>query len=93
MKRYTAEDIRFTTKGDILYAFAMAWPENGKTVIKSLAKGSENMPGEIGKIEMLGADGPLTFDRDDQGLTVNLPQTKPNEFAYTLKISPKQEKA
>ena len=93
VKRYTAEDIRFTTKGDILYAFAMAWPENGKTVIKSLAKGSENMPGEIGKIEMLGADGPLTFDRDDQGLTVNLPQTKPNEFAYTLKISPKQEKA
>jgi hypothetical protein len=42
---------------------------------------------------MLGVDGRLTFDRDDQGLTVNLPQTKPNEFAYTLKISPKQEKA
>jgi alpha-L-fucosidase len=35
---YTAEDIRFTTKGDTLYAFALAWPENGnKLSIKTLA--------------------------------------------------------
>ena len=51
------------------------------------------MPGEIAKIELLGSDAPLTFARDELGLTVNLPETKPNEFAYTLKISPKQEKA
>jgi alpha-L-fucosidase len=34
---YVSGDIRFTTKGDALYAIALAWPEDGKLVIKSLA--------------------------------------------------------
>ena len=34
---YTGEDFRFTTKGDALYAIALAWPTNGKLVVKSLA--------------------------------------------------------
>src|SRR5476649_1115108 len=33
---YTAEDIRFTTKGGMLYAFVGAWPESRSAVIKSL---------------------------------------------------------
>jgi hypothetical protein len=40
---YTAEDFRFTTKGDVLYAIGLAWPANGKAVISSPAQtaGSE----------------------------------------------------
>ncbi len=34
---WTAQDIRFTTKGDTIYAIVLAWPENGKLTIKSLA--------------------------------------------------------
>jgi alpha-L-fucosidase len=34
---YTTEDIRFVTKGDILYAFAFVWPNDGKLLIKTLA--------------------------------------------------------
>ncbi|HEY4677749.1 MAG TPA: alpha-L-fucosidase, partial [Candidatus Angelobacter sp.] len=33
---YTAEDFRFTTKVDVLYAIGLAWPENGEAVIRSL---------------------------------------------------------
>jgi alpha-L-fucosidase len=33
---FTAEDIRFTQKGDVLYAIALQWPDNGKLVVKSL---------------------------------------------------------
>ena len=29
-RAYTAEDIRFTRKGDTVYAFAFVWPDNGK---------------------------------------------------------------
>ena len=50
-KAFTHEDIRFATKGDHLYATAMGWPENGKLIIKSLAKNSEHFPKEIQKIE------------------------------------------
>ena len=38
VRAYTAEDIRFTAKGDTLYAFVMAWPESGRVTLKSLAR-------------------------------------------------------
>src|SRR5207248_681707 len=37
---YTAQDIRFTTKGPVLYAIALAWPVDGKLRIRTLATGS-----------------------------------------------------
>ncbi|MBT5816238.1 MAG: hypothetical protein HOI15_18085, partial [Opitutales bacterium] len=40
-QEFSPKDIRFTTKGDTLYATALAWPENGRIVIKSLKKDSE----------------------------------------------------
>jgi alpha-L-fucosidase len=86
---YTPEDVRFTAKGDILYAFMMGWPADGKATIKSLAQGSENFPREVAKVELLGAGGPLTFTRNASGLVVNLPETKPNDYAYALKVTPK----
>ena len=33
---YAANDFRFTTKGDTLYAIEMDWPSNGEAVIKTL---------------------------------------------------------
>jgi alpha-L-fucosidase len=89
VRPYTAEDFRFTAKGDTVYAFMMGWPADGKATIKSLAQGSENFPKEVAKVELLGAGGPLTFTRDASGLVVNLPEKKPNEYAYALKIMPK----
>jgi alpha-L-fucosidase len=88
VRPYTSEDMRFTAKGDVLYAFAMAWPENGTLTIKSLAQGSADFPREIARVELLGARGPLVFARDASGLVVNLPAAKPDDYAHTLKITP-----
>jgi alpha-L-fucosidase len=88
VRSYTADDYRFTKKGDIMYAFLMNWPQGGKATVKSLAQGNENFPKDIAKVELLGA-GPLTFTRDTSGLVVNLPETKPNDYAYALKVTPK----
>ena len=55
VRAYTSEDIRFTAKEDLLFAFMMAWPEGGKVTIKTLAQGSEQYPGNIAKVELLGA--------------------------------------
>jgi alpha-L-fucosidase len=85
--QYTVGDYRFTAKGETVYAFMMSWPENGKATIKSLAEGSEHFPKKIGRIDLLGA-GQVTFTRDASGLVVSLPEKKPNDFAYTLKITP-----
>jgi alpha-L-fucosidase len=86
---YTSEDIRFTAKGDKVYAIALGWPDNGKLTIKTLAQGSQVYPGKIGKVELLGQYGKLHFTRDQAGLTVTLPALKPNDYAYTLKITPR----
>jgi alpha-L-fucosidase len=89
VRPYTAEDIRFTSKGDSLYAFVMAWPADGKVTIKTLAQGSEHYPKDVARVELPGSSAPLAFSRDTAGLVVTLPATKPNDYAYALKITPK----
>lgn len=83
--KYSAGDIRFTTKGDVLYAFAMGWPTDGKVVIRSLAK-FPGVTGKIEKIALLGG-GDVKFTHDDQALTVQLPEQKPCDYAICLKIT------
>ncbi|MDR3693205.1 alpha-L-fucosidase [Mucilaginibacter sp.] len=80
-KPFTHEDIRFAIKGDALYATAMGWPENGKLVIKSLAKNNEYFPKEIQKIEWLPTKQSLTFERNENGLTISLPEKTSDELA------------
>ena len=81
---YDARDIRFVIKGDVLYATALGWPDNGKLMIRTLAKGSYAKL--IRRIELLGASAPLQFSQDDAGLTISLPFEKPNDYAYSFRI-------
>jgi alpha-L-fucosidase len=84
---YTAEDIRFTTKGDALYAFVGAWPESRVAKIKSLGSSSPQSAGaKVSNISLLGYDGKLTWTQDEQALSVNLPANPPSQHAVTLKI-------
>jgi alpha-L-fucosidase len=89
VRRYATEDLRFTTKGNVLYVFAMGWPEARKLAIKSLAAKSENYPGDIGRIELLGSNDPLPFTRDGNATLVSLPEKAPNEYATVFKVLPK----
>ena len=85
---YTAEDIRFTTKGDTLYAIALGWPSGGQLTIRTLARGNPAYPGEVGRVELLGNKGPLPVTRDASGLVITMPERKPNEYAFAFKITP-----
>jgi alpha-L-fucosidase len=87
VRPYTAEDVRFTMKGDTLYAFIMVWPETHGTVIKSLAASSPQIAGrKVTHVSLLGHWGRLKWTQDDQGLNVELPATPPCSSAVTLKI-------
>jgi alpha-L-fucosidase len=83
---YTSQDIRFTTRGQTLYAIALAWPADGKLVIKSLASGSGLSPGKTSKIELLGSESSVKWLRTPQGLTVTLPSQRPSDYALALRI-------
>ena len=88
VRPYSARDIRYTSRADAVYAFVMDWPEDRQVVLTSLATGSSAFPKRIGKIELLGSGGPVTFTRAAGGLTVKLPAEQPNDMAYALKIVP-----
>ena len=84
---YTAQDIRFVTKGETLFAHVMAWPEDGKILIKSLSEGNGLYPTPISKVEMIGTDEPVTFERTKEGLIARLPENiRPNDISLVLKI-------
>jgi alpha-L-fucosidase len=83
-KPFTAEDIRFTTRGDTLYAIALARPETATLTIKSLA-GVET--GQVQQVQLLGMDGALPHRQDARGLTIFLPQLRTSHLAQAFKIS------
>ena len=91
-QQYTGEDIRFTTKGNVLYATALAWPGE-KILIKSLAH-QFNWPGlypsEIASITMLGDGHELKWEMTKTGLSIETPKTKPGDYAYVFKIERKR---
>jgi alpha-L-fucosidase len=85
-KAFTAEDMRFTTKGDTLYAIVFGWPDNGKVKIKSLSDGNVLRPGAVNKVELVGG-GELRFQRNGEALEVTLPENRPVlNYANVLKI-------
>ena len=78
--------IRFTVKGDALYAIIVGkWP-SASVLITSLAVGQANVR-KIASVTMLGSKGSLSFSQDQSGLKVNLPNGPPCDAAYTLKIT------
>ena len=80
--KYTPQDIRFTAKGETLYAICMGWPE-GQVTIESLKLLYAD---EIKSVRMLGIDQDLEWSLALAGLTVKTPARKPCEHAYVLRI-------
>lgn len=86
IKDFTAEDIRFTTKGKTLYAILMDWPEGG-VVIRSLAAGRSLPCGKVAQVRLLGDSRPLKWSHNERGLSVRMPAAKPCDHAFVLKIT------
>jgi alpha-L-fucosidase len=84
MATLTAQDFRFTTRGDTVYAFICGTPAE-KVSVKAF---SANKYHRIKSIGMLGVEGELKFEQKDDALHVILPETKPCEHAVCLKIIP-----
>jgi alpha-L-fucosidase len=82
----TADEVRFTSKGNTLYAFVMGWPEK-QAVIKALATTGKVEAPKIGNVELLGFKGKVKWTQDENGLTVQLPEQKPCDYAIAFKIA------
>jgi alpha-L-fucosidase len=89
---YSAKDIRFTTKGPVLYAIALGWPDGGQLQIRTLARTSD-CRNAIQRIQLLGSPGDLQFTQNADALIVTLPKQKISDHTCTLKITGSDLKA
>lgn len=78
---WTGQDIRFTTKGDVLYAFALDWPQDRKMVVRALTQ----QVGRVEAVELLGG-GALPFRQAAEGLTIDLPAQRPVATAPAMRL-------
>jgi alpha-L-fucosidase len=83
---YTAEDFRFTTKGDNLYAIELAWPSGQEAVIHSLT-GDALKGKQIQAITLLGSAAALTYKQQPDGLHIELPAKPAEGYAYAFRIA------
>jgi alpha-L-fucosidase len=81
---FTVQDIRFTTKGDTLYAIALGIPAQ-VTTIKSLSSKSNN--GTIVNIEVVGSNDKLQWSQKENGLIIQALKNYPSENAVAYCIT------
>jgi alpha-L-fucosidase len=86
-KDFSQEDIRFTTKGGVLYAFVLA-PPTRDIVIGTLATGGP-LHREIAGIALMGSDETIQWNRSASGLTIRLPKTLPGQIVNGFRIRSK----
>jgi alpha-L-fucosidase len=82
---FTAEDVRFTTKGTTLYAFVQGRPEK-EAAVQALGLKSTQEPGKIRKVQILGHKGDVKWTQEDGCLKVAMPQEKISDIGITLKV-------
>jgi alpha-L-fucosidase len=79
---YTAEDFRFTSKENTLYAIELAWSTGTETVIRSLKLD----PTKVASVSLLGSPAKLHFTQRPDGLHIDLPPQPAEKYAYAFRI-------
>ena len=84
-KPFTAQDVRFTSKGNTLYAIVLGVP-NKPLSIKSLGS-DKNLVSRINSISLLGDSGEVHWTQNDSDLQIEPPTSKPaTDYAVVYKI-------
>ena len=84
LNSFTSKDFRFTSRGNVTYAIALGWPQDGTLNIRTLGKNGPLK--DIRKVSLLGCDKPISFIQKEDGLHLELPNQKPCDHAYSFCI-------
>jgi alpha-L-fucosidase len=69
--QWSAQDIRFTQRGDVVYAFLMRWPIDGSALIRTFTTFDK-----VRSVRVLG-HGDVRWEQTADGLRVTLPEVGP----------------
>ncbi|MHC4213631.1 MAG: alpha-L-fucosidase [Planctomycetota bacterium] len=85
--QYKSDDIRFTTKGDTVYAIGLGWPgANHETLLEAFSTKRRKASLKIKSVTMLGTDEKIEWSLRDDGLAVTTPSLPPDKTAIVYKI-------
>ncbi len=85
---YGPNDIRYTRKGDTVYALILGWPgENKSVTMKMFGRDGKAKDIKVTNVSMLGTDELIKWERQDSGLIVNTPSKKVDDLAIVFKLS------
>ncbi len=82
---YTPADIRFTTRGDTVYAITLGEPRQSLS-IASLGRKAGHAKRSVQRVHLLGVAQPLTFRQTDAALVIDLPAHLPTRHASAFSI-------
>jgi alpha-L-fucosidase len=82
---FTPQDIRFTSRDDVIYAFALAMPPDGKLRITSLGTEKVQAPLNIRAVKSMEGK-PLRWTRDAKALAVELDDSQRGEDIAVIQI-------
>lgn len=85
VRSYQSSDIRFTAKGNYLYAFVMNTPEED-IKISSLGRKSPAGVKKIKSVSLLGSDEKIKWKQADDALVISLPEKIPAWKVLTFKV-------
>lgn len=81
-----AADVRFTSKGETLYAISLAWPEDSKFRIESLAKDNPHESKPVASVEFVSGSNEIDWEQTEDALTIQTQGEQPCEAAYVFRI-------
>ncbi|PHN02782.1 alpha-L-fucosidase [Flavilitoribacter nigricans] len=86
---HSAQDIRYTTRGDALYAIVLDWPTD-QVVLPALGTNSKWYGQQIGSVKLLGYEEELEWEQKVQGLVIKLgARPRDLEHAFVFRINGK----
>jgi alpha-L-fucosidase len=84
---YSPQDIRYTRKGQTIYAIFLGWPGAGKEVVLGSFDPSKVKGLKVNSVSLLGSDAEVRFVQEKAGLKLSLPEQSPDQTAVVFKIA------
>jgi alpha-L-fucosidase len=84
---YGPDDIRYTRKGNTVYAILLGWPgENEIVTMTMFGQGGKAQDVKVNDVSMLGTDEKIKWQRKDSGLVVTTPNRKVDDLAVVFRL-------
>ncbi|MDX1733874.1 MAG: alpha-L-fucosidase [Halioglobus sp.] len=84
---YTPRDVRYTRRGDTVYAIVLGSPAAGSELVLG-AFGEQGKAAElkVERLQLLGSDREIAWSREKAGIVITLPQQMPDANANAFRI-------